>query len=165
MEQLNINIVKNSSYTLDEIFNIYKEAFPTNEQWVEILKIREGVLNFFSLKDILIKAVSHYDKSIYVNSFYYQNKQYWLDKDIRMGLFRLIDSGAQNITLQLGETYININADQLKNFLNQLEVYAGKCFSSTAKHLSELKQVQKLEDLVNYDYTTGYPDKITLNEN
>lgn len=50
MEQLNINIVKNSTYTLDEIFNIYKEAFPTNKQWSEILTLREGVLNFFSLK-------------------------------------------------------------------------------------------------------------------
>lgn len=50
MKQLNTDIVKNSTYTLDEIFNIYKELFPTNKQWSEILIAREGVLNFFSLK-------------------------------------------------------------------------------------------------------------------
>ena len=44
-------------------------------------------------------------------------------------------------------------------------MYAGKCFAVTAKHYSDLQQVYKVEDLLNYDYTTGYPDKITLNEN
>ena len=63
MEQLNINIVKNSTYTLDEIFNIYKEVFPTNKQWSVILKLREGVLNFFSLKTILKKSIVYYDTS------------------------------------------------------------------------------------------------------
>ena len=66
MEQLNVNIVKNSTYTLDEIFNIYKEVFPTNKQWSEILTLREGVLNFFSLKNILKKSIAYYDTSKYV---------------------------------------------------------------------------------------------------
>ena len=165
MEQLNIDIVKNSTYTLDEIFNIYKELFPTNKQWSEILIAREGVLNFFSLKNILKKSIVYYDNSKYVNSFYYQDKQYWLSKDIRIGLFRLIDSGAKQITLQLNDNYLIISSDKLKEFLNQLEVYAGKCFSITAEHLQNIKQLSTVQDLLNYDYTVKYPNKITLNEN
>lgn len=165
MEQLNTDIVKNSTYTLDEIFNIYKELFPTNKQWSEILIAREGVLNFFSLKNILKKSIVYYDNSKYVNSFYYQDKQYWLSKDIRIGLFRLIDSGAEQITLQLNDNYLIISPDKLKEFLNQLEVYAGKCFAITADHLQNLKQLSTVQDLLNYDYTVKYPNKITLNEN
>ena len=165
MEQLNIDIVKNSTYTLDEIFNIYKELFPTNKQWSEILIAREGVLNFFSLKNILKKSIVYYDNSKYVNSFYYQDKQYWLSKDVRIGLFRLIDSGAKQITLQLNDNYLIISPDKLKEFLNQLEVYAGKCFTVTADHLQNLKQLSTVQDLLNYDYTVKYPNKITLNEN
>lgn len=165
MEQLNIDIVKNSTYTLDEIFNIYKELFPTNKQWSEILIAREGVLNFFSLKNILKKSIVYYDNSKYVNSFYYQDKQYWLSKDIRIGLLRLIDSGAEQITLQLNDNYLIISPDKLKEFLNQLEVYAGKCFAITADHLQNLKQLSTVQDLLNYDYTVKYPNKITLNEN
>ena len=160
-----IEFIKNSDYTLNELFNIFKSHSLTAKEWSEILELREGVINFNSLYQILKKSIIEYDKSSNVNSFYYQNKQYWLDKNTRIGLFRLIDSGAEKITLQLEDIYVDINADQLKDFLNQLEVYAGKCFSITAKHLSELKLIQKLEDLVNYDYTTEYPDKITLNEN
>ena len=165
MEQLNIDIVKNSTYTLDEIFNIYKELFPTNKQWSEILIAREGVLNFFSLKNILKKSIVYYDNSKYVNSFYYQDKQYWLSKDIRIGLLRLIDSGAEQITLQLNDNYLIISPDKLKEFLNQLEVYAGKCFSITAEHLQNIKQLSTIEELLKYDYTAKYPNKVILNEN
>ena len=165
MEQLNTDIVKNSTYTLDEIFNIYKELFPTNKQWSEILIAREGVLNFFSLKNILKKSIVYYDNSKYVNSFYYQNKQYWLSKDVRIGLFRLIDSGAKQITLQLNDNYLIISSDKLKEFLNQLEVYAGKCFSITAEHLQNIKQLSTIEELLKYDYTAKYPNKVILNEN
>lgn len=165
MEQLNIDIVKNSTYTLDEIFNIYKELFPTNKQWSEILIAREGVLNFFSLKNILKKSIVYYDNSKYVNSFYYQDKQYWLSKDVRIGLFRLIDSGAKQITLQLNDNYLIISSDKLKEFLNQLEVYAGKCFSITAEHLQNIKQLSTIEELLKYDYTAKYPNKAILNEN
>ena len=165
MEQLNTDIVKNSTYTLDEIFNIYKELFPTNKQWSEILIAREGVLNFFSLKNILKKSIVYYDTSKYVNSFYYQDKQYWLSKDVRIGLFRLIDSGAKQITLQLNDNYLIISSDKLKEFLNQLEVYAGKCFSITAEHLQNIKQLSTIEELLKYDYTAKYPNKVILNEN
>ena len=165
MEQLNIDIVKNSTYTLDEIFNIYKELFPTNKQWSEILIAREGVLNFFSLKNILKKSIVYYDNSKYVNSFYYQDKQYWLSKDIRIGLLRLIDSGAEQITLQLNDNYLIISSDKLREFLNQLEIYAGKCFTVTAEHLQNMKQLNTTEELLNYDYTAKYPNKIILNEN
>ena len=165
MEQLNTDIVKNSTYTLDEIFNIYKELFPTNKQWSEILIAREGVLNFFSLKNILKKSIVYYDNSKYVNSFYYQDKQYWLSKDMRIGLFRLIYSCAEQITLQLNDNYLIISSDKLKEFLNQLEVYAGKCFSITAEHLQNIKQLSTIEELLKYDYTAKYPNKIILNEN
>lgn len=165
MEQLNINLVKNSTYTLNEIFDIYKELFPTSKQWSEILTAREGVLNFLSLRTILKKSIAYYDTSKYVNSFYYQDKQYWLSKDIRIGLFRLIDSGAEQITLQLNDNYLIISPDKLKNFLNQLEVYAGKCFAVTAEHLQNIKQFSTIEELLNYDYTAKYPNKIILNGN
>jgi hypothetical protein len=45
-----------------------------------------------------------------------------------------------------------------------LEVYAGKCFVNTTQHLLAIKELRTVEDVVNYDYTSGYPNKITLNE-
>ena len=161
----NIEFIKTYNYTLDQIFEVFKENNLTSREWAEILKYREGILNFISLYQIIKKSITWYDKSTHVNSFYYKDKQQWIDKNIRVGLFRLIDSGAEQITLQLDNIYVTLSAEQARDFLNQLEVYAGKCFAVTAKHYSDLQQVYKVEDLLNYDYTTGYPDKITLNEN
>ena len=56
-------------------------------------------------------------------------------------------------------------SDKLKEFLNQLEVYAGKCFSITAEHLQNIKQLSTIEELLKYDYTAKYPNKVILNEN
>ena len=36
--------------------------------------------------------------------------------------------------------------------------------STTTKHLQAIKELKTVEDVVNYNYTSGYPDKITLNE-
>ena len=133
-------------------------------KWYEMIKEKDGVCYEFTLITILIALIKHYDKSINVNSFYYKDKQEWLDKNTRLGLQNLINSGADNITIQLKNSIIDIKATKLKEFLNQLEVYAGKCFSVTAKHLEDIKQLNTVDNLINYDFKSGYPLKITLDE-
>lgn len=161
----NIEFIKTYGYTLDQLFEVFKENNLTSKEWAEILQYRDGVLNFTSLYLLIKKSITWYDKSIHVNSFYYKGNQYWIDKNTRVGLFRLIDSGAEQITIQLDNIYVTLSAEQARDFLNQLEIYAGKCFTVTARHYLDLQQVYKVGDLLNYDYTTEYPDKITLNEN
>lgn len=133
-------------------------------KWYEMIKEKDGVCYEFTLSTILIALIKYYDKSINVNSFYYKNKQEWLDKSTRLGLQNLINSGADNITIQLKDSIVDIKATKLKEFLNQLEVYAGKCFSVTAKHLEDIKQLNTVDNLINYDFKSGYPLKITLDE-
>lgn len=133
-------------------------------KWYEMIKEKDGVCYEFTLITILIALIKHYDKSINVNSFYYKDKQEWLDKNTRLGLQNLINSGADNITIQLKDSIVDIKAAKLKEFLNQLEVYAGKCFSVTAKHLEDIKQLNTVNSLINYDFKSGYPLKITLDE-
>ena len=133
-------------------------------KWYEIIKEKDGVCYEFTLITILIALIKYYDKSVNVNSFYYKDKQEWLDKNTRLGLQNLINSGADNITIQLKDSIVDIKAAKLKEFLNQLEVYAGKCFSVTAKHLEAIKQLNTVDDLINYDFKSGYPLKITLDE-
>ena len=133
-------------------------------KWYEMIKEKDGVCYEFTLITILIALIKYYDKSVNVNSFYYKDKQEWLDKNTRLGLQNLINSGADNITIQLKNSIIDIKATKLKEFLNQLEVYAGKCFSVTVKHLEAIKQLNTVDDLINYDFKSGYPLKITLDE-
>lgn len=161
---INSEFVKGSNYSLDEMFELFKDQFLTMKEWSEILISREGILNYNSLYKIAKKNILYYDTSNKVRCFEYKEANYWIDKDTRIGLIRLIDSGAESITLQLGDNYLVMSPNKLKVFLNQLEIYAGHCFAVTAEHLQNLKQLQIIDDLVNYDYTAKYPNKVILNE-
>lgn len=160
----NNEFVKGSNYSLDEMFELFKDQFLTMKEWSEILIAREGILNYSSLYQIIKKSITYYKNSNKVKSFEYKKNNYWLDKNTRIGLFRLVDSGAESITLQLGDSYLKITPDKLKDFLNELEVYAGQCFATMAEHLQNIRQLQTTDDLVNYDYMAKYPNKVILNE-
>ena len=72
------------------------------------------------------------------------------------------ESGLQEIEVVMGEHTLVLSAEFVKQFILQLEAYAYKCYVTTAKHLQEAQSLQTTEDIINYDYTTGYPEKIIL---
>ena len=132
--------------------------------WKELFELKDGVCYFRLMLQVLKAVIKAYDKSSNVNSFTYNEEEYWLDKATRVGLRNLVDSNPEEMSIVLGDKIIEMPVDKAKDFLSQLEVYAGKCFVTTTKHLQVIKELKTVEDVVNYDYTSGYPDKITLNE-
>ena len=136
-------------------------ALPLSK-WKELLIEKDGACFDFELREILLAKLKAYNKSSEVNSFYYGEDKEWLDKNTRIGLQNLINCGADIITLQLKKELLDISAEELKLFLNKLEVYAGKCFATTAKHQQAINQLYTTEDLINYDFTANYPKKVRL---
>ena len=136
-------------------------ALPLSK-WKELLIEKDGAYFDFELREILLAKLEAYSKSPEINSFYYGEDKEWIDKNTRVGLQNLINCGADIITLQLKKELLDISAEELKLFLNKLEVYAGKCFAATAKHQQAINQLYTTEDLINYDYTANYPKKIRL---
>lgn len=132
--------------------------------WVELLNLKDGKYYLGTLLTIIEALIRAYDKSSNVNSFYYKGKKYWLDKNTRVGLQNLANCNSDNMSLVLEDTIVELSIDKAKSFLSKLEEYAGKCYINTTKHLLAIKDFKTVEDVINYDYTTGYPDKITLNE-
>lgn len=149
----------------DSLRNLLKHSellnLPTRI-WKTIFEQKDGICYPNILIQVLIALIKAYDTSSNVNGFYYNGKQYWLDKSTRVGLQNLVNSSTEPISLILGDEIIELELDKAKKFLSDLEVYAGKCYVNTNKHLIAIKQLKTLDDIINYDYTTGYPDKITL---
>ena len=115
-----------------------------------------------NIKDFLKQKIQLYKDSFTINSFTYKNKEYWLDSKTRSSLYNLSKSNLDKIEFILGNEIINITPNKLQDFINNLEIYAYRCFVNTRKHLINVDGLSKLEDIINYDYTTGYPEKITL---
>lgn len=130
--------------------------------WKTIFEQKDGKCYLNIMVQVLIALIKAYDSSPNVNSFYYNGKTYWFDKATRVGLQNLVNSSTEPIQLVLGDEIVELELDKAKKFLSDLEVYAGKCYINTNKHLIAIKQIKTLEDVINYDYTIGYPDKITL---
>jgi hypothetical protein len=44
--------------------------------------------------------------------------------------------------------------------LNAIELYASACYDKTQAHIANINAIADLETLKNYDYRTGYPEKL-----
>lgn len=145
------NVLHNSEllalYSMEELHELYKEYFGNYKA---------------NYPYILAKKIEIYDSSEAVNSFIFNGKNVWLDKATRVGLMHLANCSSDDLQLVLGDQILTFTPDQVKTFLAQLEVYAGQCYIQTQRHLLEAKKLHNLEDILNYDYTTGYPEKLVL---
>ncbi len=135
-------------YSLKELDHIYKENRLGNFQ--------------FLYKDILLKKVDLYDSSDNVNSFIYKGNKYWLDKQQRSCMRTVSESGLDTVEIVLGTEVLKLSSEFVKQFILQLEAYAYKCYVTTAKHKQQINLLTSVEDLFNYDYTAGYPEKLIL---
>ena len=114
----------------------------------------------------VISKINEYDKSSQVNGFTINGMYTWFDKATRVGLRNstnvLKKLGNETTSLWVNNKEITIKCDQLTDMLDKLEVYALNCFDITSKHKRNVYQLSTIEEIENYDYTSGYPEKLTF---
>lgn len=120
----------------------------------------------------IIKKVSLYDSSSNVNSFIYKGKNYWFDKTTRASLMNAINASNDQFTFVLGDDEVVMSKDSAKNFVQMLELYAQQTYVVTQRHLRYLNSFSsprngeefsnQIKELINYDFTSGYPEKIEI---
>lgn len=130
--------------------------------WTEVLLQKEGSYSLMTLQKILLAKIEYYDSSENVNSFIFQGNPCWLDKNTRVGLVNLANSTSEPVSLFLDPNFIELDPQIMKQYLAQIEIYASKCYINTQRHLQCAKLLRTESEMLDYDYTTGYPDKITL---
>lgn len=131
--------------------------------WKELFLLKGGYVDNNMLLTVLDKKITYYDSSLEVNSFLFSGQNLWLDKATRVGLVNLVNSSTDNVTLALGDQIISVPVEIAKQFLAALEVYAGECYVNTAKHKIAIKNLKTEDEIINYDFTTGYPEKLSIN--
>lgn len=114
----------------------------------------------------LINEINAYDTSDEVNSFFLNGIKVWLDKDTRVGLMNSLtiekNAGKEESTLWFNNICITINCDAAIQMLSTLELYALNCYNVTAKHKVAVENLNNLEEALGYDYTVGYPEKLSF---
>ena len=114
----------------------------------------------------VISKINEYDKSSQVNCVTINGMHTWFDKATRVGLRNstnvLKKLGNETTSLWVNNKEITIKCDQLTDMLDKLEIYALNCFDITSKHKRNVYQLNTIEEIENYDYTSGYPEKLTF---
>lgn len=128
--------------------------------------MEEAMTPLEAAKKNLIKQIDEYDSSNDVNTFILNGIQVWLNKDTRVGLMNSLtiekNSGKEISTLWFGNIKLNINIDAAIQMLSALELYALSCYNKTAEHKVNIESFTTKEEVLNYDYTVGYPDKLNF---
>ena len=117
-------------------------------------------------QEMLTRAITAHDTSSSVNGFMLNGATVWLDKDTRMGLMNSTtiarNMGQDTTIVWFAGTSLTIPCDTAIEMLSALEMYALQCFNTTAQHKANIAAMTTVDDVVSYDYTTGYPEKIEL---
>lgn len=114
-----------------------------------------------------IKHIDAYDTSSNVNSFTLGGMPLWVSRADRTTLKVRFESelaaGLTATTLWYGLVPIPIeDITQGLAMLVALEVYASRCFDTTAAHKAAVMQLTSVEAVLAYDFTQGYPDKLAF---
>lgn len=117
-------------------------------------------------KQYIIEEIIRYDSSGEVNEFYIQGIPVWLDKATRAGLMLRFNSELalkkDTTTLWYEGHSFTLPLNTAMQMLYALEVYASECYDNTQLHLANVEKLETLEEIKEYDYTVGYPEKLNF---
>ena len=149
----------------DEIKMVDVTKYQYDEEIISVNSYsEENVLE--ALRQQVLKYISGYDSSDNVNSFTINGMKYWLDKETRVGLMLRFNaekqSGKTDTTIWAGNVCVPLAVDKAIQMLYALEVYASSCYDNTARHKANVLALDSADKVMAYDYTTGYPDKLSF---
>ena len=117
-------------------------------------------------KELVLRKIDQQDTSANVNGFMLNGVQVWLSKDTRVGLMNSVtiekNAGKEQSTVWFNGICITINCDAAIQILSSLELYALACYNRTAQHRLAVSQLTDISEVQAYDYTAGYPDKLSF---
>lgn len=131
--------------------------------------IRENPESMECQKRLLRERILAYDSSDHVNSFTIGGYPTWLDKATRVGLKLRFEAekrlGKTETTLwQNGMQFpLPLTGDVTAlDMLDGIELYASACYDVTQMHLANIVTLTSVEEVKNYDYLSGYPEKLSF---
>ena len=111
-----------------------------------------------------LRDIEMYDSSTEVNEFYIQDMSVWLDKSTRSGLMLRFNSELamkkENTTLWYNGISFTLPLNVAIQMLYALEVYASECYDNTQSHLAAVDKLETLDEILEYNYRVGYPEKL-----
>jgi hypothetical protein len=137
-------------------------------EWHDPVPTPEQVLE--SAKQEKIAELDVYDQSDAVNGFDVtiggQTMSLWIDREIRADYKSSIEAaellGKADVHPVFNGVEVTLSVQTAKMALAQVQLYANQCFGVTERHRAAIQQLTTVADVEAYDFTTGYPERLTF---
>jgi len=117
-------------------------------------------------KEDKLKQLVEYDNSIDVNGFFVGEQLTWIDRDTRNTYKASIEAaellGETSIIVPILGMILNIPIEKGKIALAKIQRYADACAIVTATHKMAISGLNSEEEIMGYDFTQGYPEKLVF---
>lgn len=121
-------------------------------------------------KSSKLADIQAYDSSEEVNSFTInmngQTMSAWLTPDKRSDYKNSLDSaellGMTEVHPVFNGMAITIPIQTAKMALAKIQIYANQCYGVTERHKAAVNALDTVDAVESYDFTTGYPEKLTF---
>lgn len=114
----------------------------------------------------LLNKISTYDKSDNVNAFLINGEKAWIDAQQRASYKNSLDSvkllGVNAVQVIINGNTYSISTEDAERCLAMIQYYADQCYIVTETHKNEVRQLDNLDAIRNYDYTVGYPKMLNF---
>ena len=112
----------------------------------------------------MIKTITEYDSSDNVNCFYINDQKQWFTVGVRNTYKNSIEAaellGDEVISFIIDQQVVTLKTSDAKLMLAKLQRYADICCLVTMQHKLAVAELTSSEEIIKYDYTSGYPDKL-----
>lgn len=140
----------------------YQEPVPTESEKLEQAKVDK------------IAEITAYDTSSAVNGFYLNGMLIPWSKDdpsspnvdkrmcLRQNIADKVALGEENISIWMKGMSFTMPCAQAEMLMRSIENYAYECFNVTAAHKKAVSELTDIAEVLSYDYTKGYPEKLSM---
>ena len=120
------------------------------------------------LQALLLHNIETFDTSPSVNGFLLNGSVEWIDIALRVKLCTRTlpeekKAGKTSTVLWLGNKPYDLPIETIEQIMHEIEIYAKECLDVTNRHKALVSTLSGVDDVVNYDYTAGYPEKLSFN--
>ena len=138
------------------------------EVWnMELTPVHVHVRDLADAKREMQSMIDHYDNSDNVNSFTVNGViPAWFSVQERLNYKQSVEAAklmnVQELSFYVGDNMLTVATEKAEQLLAALQLYADACFMVTKQHKLAVEALDSIEAVDNYDYTTGYPEKLNF---
>lgn len=141
---------------IDAGWQVYVKPEPTDAEKLAAAKAEK------------IAQIEAYDASPNVEQFTINDVPMWLGHELRQQIrtsaIAYRANGYNEMTKVFGGAEFTFEIDVWIQMLNALEVYAAEALNTTERHKNNITRMDNIQNVIDYDYTTGYPLKLAFGE-